>query len=411
MADVCTLMEQIDVATNPLEMVMQATKTLRGMVGRDPDTYQPQVLARQDSVLSNLTCLLDMFKSEGSSQHAERASEADLRICLQLIHNLCVRRSDFSAAVFVRLRPAIFELMTQDSYEAKTVNVTSAVCLQVIVNRCQIDECDLVTMVTKLLAVLQGQAALPDGQSCEFPLLTLQKVMHTRPESLGVIVEGLEVELRQVLFEVLAGEEAETLPSELLRFAASQLKARATLLFVTLKSREDVDPREVMTLLDIVCSCSHIDRHRDEVLKDDKSLLIDTLYLLRMVHESGRENSDGMFSVRPKLEDVRDEEGKMISDPVFGFKKDLVRLLSNLCYQNTANQNEVREHKGIELLLDCSQADGRNPLITQWVVLAVRNLCENNPENQEVIRSIEAKGKMPDAEKLMSDVGVQIKQL
>ena len=70
---------------------------------------------------------------------------------------------------------------------------------------------------------------------------------------------------------------------------------------------------------------------------------------------------------------------------------------------------QVREHKGIELLLDCSQADGRNPLITQWVVLAVRNLCQDNPANQEIIRAIEAKGKMD--QDLMDQVGVQIKHL
>jgi len=293
--------------------------------------------------------------------------------------------------------------------------VACAVCLQVVVNGCQAvdDDPDLVTLVTKLLAVVRREAAAhpEDGPSLEFPLLTLAKVMHNRPAALERIVADLSGDLRLVLFEVLAGEDRDSLPPELLRFAAGQLKARATLLFVTLKSREPVDPREVMTLLDIVCSCSFIDSHRDQVLRDDKSLLIDTLYLLRMVHESGRENGEGMFGIRPKLEDVRDDQGKMTSDPVFGFKRDLVRLLSNLCYRNPANQDEVREHNGIELLLDCSQADGRNPLITQWVVLAIRNLCEDNPQNQEVIRSIEAKGKMPDADKLMAEVGVQIKQL
>ena len=70
---------------------------------------------------------------------------------------------------------------------------------------------------------------------------------------------------------------------------------------------------------------------------------------------------------------------------------------------------QVRENRGIELLLDCSQADGRNPLITQWVILAVRNLCEHNLANQEVIRSIETKGKMDND--MMDKIGVQIKQL
>ena len=69
----------------------------------------------------------------------------------------------------------------------------------------------------------------------------------------------------------------------------------------------------------------------------------------------------------------------------------------------------MREHQGIELLLDCSQADGKNPFITEWVILAIRNLCRGNLENQAVIGSIEKKGTIDQG--LMTDVGVQIKQL
>ena len=33
-------------------------------------------------------------------------------------------------------------------------------------------------------------------------------------------------------------------------------------------------------------------------------------------------------------------------------------------------------------------------MITQWVILAIHNLCENNLENQKVIASIDKKGQM-----------------
>ena len=46
------------------------------------------------------------------------------------------------------------------------------------------------------------------------------------------------------------------------------------------------------------------------------------------------------------------------------------------------NSFQVREIEGIQLLLDCSSADGHNPFITQWVILAIRNLCFGNKENQ-----------------------------
>nr|XP_021197848.2 ataxin-10 isoform X2 [Helicoverpa armigera] len=69
----------------------------------------------------------------------------------------------------------------------------------------------------------------------------------------------------------------------------------------------------------------------------------------------------------------------------FGFKAALVRTLANLCWKNQENKKLIRELEVIPVLLDCCNIDARNPLIMQWVIFAVRNLCENCPENQEVI--------------------------
>ena len=46
------------------------------------------------------------------------------------------------------------------------------------------------------------------------------------------------------------------------------------------------------------------------------------------------------------------------------------------------------------LLMDCSAIDGKNPLIMQWVVFALRNLCEDNLENQQIIAKMEGKGEV-----------------
>ena len=47
---------------------------------------------------------------------------------------------------------------------------------------------------------------------------------------------------------------------------------------------------------------------------------------------------------------------------------------------------------GIPLLLDCSRLDARNPLVTQWAVMALRNLTAGNPENQSVLAAVEGEG-------------------
>merc|ERR1712039_388259 len=83
---------------------------------------------------------------------------------------------------------------------------------------------------------------------------------------------------------------------------------------------------------------------------------------------------------------------KAEANPVFGFKRDLVRLIGNMCWRHKKNQDIVRDMDGIPLLLDCSPIDANNPMVTQWVIFAMRNLCENNEENQAVIASIDKKG-------------------
>ena len=45
-------------------------------------------------------------------------------------------------------------------------------------------------------------------------------------------------------------------------------------------------------------------------------------------------------------------------------------------------------------------------MITQWVIFAIHNLCENNLDNQKVIASIDKKGHM-DKDKLR-ELGIDV---
>ncbi|XP_063622579.1 ataxin-10 [Cydia splendana] len=90
----------------------------------------------------------------------------------------------------------------------------------------------------------------------------------------------------------------------------------------------------------------------------------------------------------------------------FGFKAALVRALANLCWKNQANKKQMRELEVIPVLLDCCNIDARNPLIMQWVIFAVRNLCENCPENQEVIAKMSLQG--PVDNEILKDMGLAL---
>merc|ERR1739838_575204 len=119
-------------------------------------------------------------------------------------------------------------------------------------------------------------------------------------------------------------------------------------------------------------------------IETSKLLLIVTIFLLKMMHDTEKSNGS-----------LHKKDSEIIEDsPINGFKCNLVRLIGNLTYRNKANQDEVRECDGIEIILDCSPIDLRNPMITQWVVVATRNLCENKPANQELISQLDKKGVM-----------------
>ncbi|CAF4952550.1 unnamed protein product [Pieris macdunnoughi] len=90
----------------------------------------------------------------------------------------------------------------------------------------------------------------------------------------------------------------------------------------------------------------------------------------------------------------------------FGFKATLVRTLANLCWKNQENKRQMRELEVIPVLLDCCNIDARNPLIMQWVIFAVRNLCENCPENQEVISKITLQG--PVDNEVLQEMGLTL---
>jgi hypothetical protein len=49
----------------------------------------------------------------------------------------------------------------------------------------------------------------------------------------------------------------------------------------------------------------------------------------------------------------------------------------------------VREEGAIPLILACTNIDESNPFAKEWAILAIRNLCECNPENQALIAALQ----------------------
>ena len=107
--------------------------------------------------------------------------------------------------------------------------------------------------------------------------------------------------------------------------------------------------------------------------------------MLQSIHNFGKNGSNYFTIQEDHFEPVEDH-------PCLGLKGHLIRLLGNLCFQNSAIQDRLRNEHVIATILECCKLDARNPLIQQWSILAIRNLCEDNALNQEFIASLQRLG-------------------
>ncbi|KAI8575418.1 hypothetical protein K450DRAFT_261923 [Umbelopsis ramanniana AG] len=76
-------------------------------------------------------------------------------------------------------------------------------------------------------------------------------------------------------------------------------------------------------------------------------------------------------------------------------KRDIVRLIGALTYHDRRLQDEVRELGGIGLVLSQCNIDDANPYVKEHAVLAMRNLLENNLENQAIVEQLSPQETVP----------------
>ncbi|XP_069013005.1 ataxin-10 isoform X1 [Embiotoca jacksoni] len=205
------------------------------------------------------------------------------------------------------------------------------------------------------------------------------------------------VTLLELLFAQLREEDSEQcgVPPSVARFLASSFQegcgAVLTLATGSASSDEQVlqEALTVISLLDVLCEMTS-DNKQFMILQDHPDLLVTTVGLLEQVHAIGKA-SKNIFSAAQNFSFSGDGDSSS-SSPVISFKAHLIRLIGNLCHRNSSNQNKVRELEGIPLILDNCNIDSNNPFITQWAIFTVRNLLEQNLQNQELVANLERRG-------------------
>ncbi|KAG5186514.1 spinocerebellar ataxia type 10 protein domain-containing protein, partial [Tribonema minus] len=75
-----------------------------------------------------------------------------------------------------------------------------------------------------------------------------------------------------------------------------------------------------------------------------------------------------------------------------GRKADLVKVIANACHCCRAAQDRVRGAGGVPLVLSHCNIDHASPFLREWGIVAVRNLCEGNAENQACVAKLEKQG-------------------
>jgi hypothetical protein len=86
----------------------------------------------------------------------------------------------------------------------------------------------------------------------------------------------------------------------------------------------------------------------------------------------------------------------------FGLRASLIQLLANLAYKCREVQDALRTMGALPLVLNGCRSDDNNPLVREWAIFAVRNICEDNDENQRYIADLKPQGvaENPDLDRL-----------
>lgn len=81
----------------------------------------------------------------------------------------------------------------------------------------------------------------------------------------------------------------------------------------------------------------------------------------------------------------------------FGYRSGMIRAIGNLSFRQKQHQDVVRERGHLELFLNHCNIDDANPLVREWSLVALRNLCEGNEANQQYIHALKPQSMDPAA--------------
>uniref|UniRef100_A0A0K8T3G0 Ataxin-10 n=1 Tax=Lygus hesperus TaxID=30085 RepID=A0A0K8T3G0_LYGHE len=224
----------------------------------------------------------------------------------------------------------------------------------------------------------------------EFGILLMQNLLNSR--HFRQLYEAAREEQRFFLVQLLESmmtDEGSFVDE--VTFLSSKFKKSCDGIMAATPSVSSFASLELALMLEFLSATSYKSGYIS-TLQSDFSLVINSSYLLRGIHEIVSQKKTWKESLKEAVESIKDKNSELTKKPFFGVKGNLIRLLGNLSYKHKRNQDQIREAGCIPIFLDSCKLDGENPFIKEWSILTIRNVCDGNPENQTFIKNMNYQG-------------------
>lgn len=193
----------------------------------------------------------------------------------------------------------------------------------------------------------------------EWSLFCIKALAESSPEIMAEHFTSLSLVDRSTVIDVYAESLSLVVGNRvLINHLKDHFKQQSAQILTTLKNKTgaqtNLEPAEFIKIVSLFCELSALDescpnttdetklliKTTRQLIQDDKSLLIDTVYLLRMIHDLGKSSDRNLFTPVRKMSEESSED--TVENPAFGFKRDLIRLVGNLSWKHKENQDEVK---------------------------------------------------------------------
>lgn len=313
----------------------------------------------------------------------------------QMLVNCCYKNAPGQRLIWTAYRPTMLAVL------AEPANAHAELCRMLVYTLLVHDivDADGAKAVLRLLVAQYSDACEHKSETLPEHLQFCLEYFGCRRRGIlplyGSLTDEERVAFLQFIGDYLRGSaddvgRTQPLSSELVPYLCKEFKKKSDCVLKTEASyAEAVHPREVYALLAVISALSGDVVHAP-LLSADSSLFLNVGCLLAAIGTLGQK-SENVFTPVAKLGQIAPNSSESTAierDISYDLKTMLVRTIANLAHRNARNQELAREMDILLAVLNCTSVDARNPLIKEWSVLAIRNLCEGCAENQAIVRGL-----------------------